>query len=79
MSTTVNVTIPIEAAAAAELGDPRKREAVGRIVSRILRREADDDLLLEVMERLGADARAKGLTAEILETELAAHKSERRR
>ncbi|MGA9865952.1 MAG: hypothetical protein WBQ75_05870 [Acetobacteraceae bacterium] len=79
MSTTVNVTIPVEATAAAELGDPRKREAVGRIVSRILRREPDHDLLLQAMERLGVDARVKGLTPEILETELAAHKSERRR
>jgi len=79
MSTTVNVTIPVEATAAAELGDPRKREAVGRIVSRILRREPDHDLLLQAMERLGVDARVKGLTPEILETELAAYKSERRR
>jgi hypothetical protein len=37
MTRTVEVAIPVEAEAAAALTDMRRREAVGRIVSRILR------------------------------------------
>jgi len=37
MAGIVEVVIPVEAEAAAVLRDSRKREAVGRIVSRILR------------------------------------------
>ena len=79
MVSTVEVVIPVEAEAAAALTDSRKREAVGRIVSRILRPQPDLDPLLEAMERLGADAKAKGLTPATIESELAAHKSERTR
>jgi hypothetical protein len=61
------------------LSDTRKREAVGRIVSRILRPHPDHDLLVEAMGRLGADAHAKGLTDEAINAELAAHKAERTR
>jgi hypothetical protein len=79
MADTVDIVIPVEAAAAAALTDERKREAVGRIVSRILRPQPGHDLLLEVMQQLGAEAKARGLTAETPETELAAHKVERTR
>jgi hypothetical protein len=75
----VDVVIPVEAEAAAALSDIRKREAVGRIVSRILRPHPDHDPLVEAMERLGADAQAKGLTDEAIDAELAAHKAERTR
>ncbi len=66
----------MEAQAAAALTDRRKREAVGRIVSRILRPQPDHDPLLDAMERVSADAKAKGLTPETLEAELAARKAE---
>jgi len=70
MAGVVDVVIPVEAEAAAALTDTRKREAVGRIVSRILRPQPGHDPLLEAMERLSADAKAKGLTSETLEAEL---------
>ena len=79
MTGIVEVVIPVEAEAAAALTDTRKREAVGRIVSRILRPLPDHDPLLDAMERLSTDATAKGLTPETLEAELAAHKAERTR
>jgi len=79
MPDTVDVAIPVEADAAAALTDRRKREAVGRIVSRILRPRPGQDPLLDAMDRLGADAKAKGLTPAILRSELKAHKIERRR
>ena len=71
----VDVVIPVDAEAAAALSDERKREAVGRIVSRILRPQPDHDPLVEAMERLGADAQTKGLTNEAIDAELAAHKA----
>ncbi len=37
MNDTVDVTIPVEPEAAAALADVRNREAVGRLVSRVLR------------------------------------------
>jgi hypothetical protein len=74
----VDVVISVEAETAAALSDTRKREAVGRIVSRILRPHPDHDLLVDAMGRLG-DAHAKGLTDEAINAELAAHKAERTR
>lgn len=77
MAGMVDVIIPVEAEAAAALSDNRKREAVGRIVSRILRPHPDHDPLVEAMERLAAHAQAKGLTDEMIDAELVAHKAER--
>jgi hypothetical protein len=37
MDKTVDATIPVEPEVAAALADPRNREAVGRLVSRVLR------------------------------------------
>jgi hypothetical protein len=60
MAGIVEFVIPVEAGAAAALTDSRKREAVGRIVSRILRPQPDHDPLLEAMKRLSADAKGQG-------------------
>ncbi len=76
MADVVDVVIPVEAEAAALL-DARKRAAVGRIVSRILIAQAGHDPLMDALDRLGADSKAKGLTPELLEAELAAHKAKR--
>lgn len=79
MPNTIDVPIPVDPEAASALQDARKREAIGRIVSRILRPYPGQDPMLDAMQRLSADAKAKGLTPEILEAELAAHKAERSR
>jgi hypothetical protein len=79
MPEIVDVAIPVEAEAAQVLADARKREAVGRIISRLLRPQPGQDPLLDAMRRLSADASAKGLTPEILERELADHKAGRSR
>ena len=79
MANLVEVPIPMEPDAAADLTDERKRAAVGRIISRLLRPTPDHDPLLQAMDELGSAATAQGLTAERLEAELAAHKRERRR
>jgi hypothetical protein len=80
MDSTVDVTIPVEAQVAPDLHDISKRAAIGRLVSRLLRREREQntDLLFRAMERLAASAEAEGLTDDILEQELAAYNAERR-
>jgi hypothetical protein len=80
MDTTVDVTIPVETAVAAELRDDRTRAAVGRLVSRVLQRQRREtlDRLFAAMERLGAEAEARGLTDEILAAELDGYNAERR-
>ena len=80
MDTTVDVTIPVETAVAAELRDDRTRAAVGRLVSRVLQRQRREtlDRLFAATERLGAEAEAHGLTDEILAAELDAYNAERR-
>ena len=81
MDHTVDVTIPVDARAASELRDARTREAIGRLISRVLQRRRGEHVeqLFAAIEQLGADSEAKGLTDEILEQELAAYNAERRR
>lgn len=76
---TIEVPIPLDEIAADALrADPVKRAAIGRLVSDWLRPEGRAARLVAAMDRLGDDARAKGLTDEILNEELAAYNQERR-
>lgn len=77
MPDTISVTIDVEPAAAAVLGDDAKRAWLGRIVSRMLQ-PASVDRLVQVMDAISIEARRRGLTDEILEAELAAYNAERR-
>src|SRR5713101_7853287 len=78
MDKTVDVTIPVEPEAAAALADARNREAVGRLVSRVLRPRSGPSPLAEAIAELKAEARAAGLTDAEIEAELAAYNAERR-
>ncbi len=78
MDKTVDITIPVEPEVAATLQDASRREAVGRIVSRLLRPKAGTDPLIEAILRLKNDAHERGLSDAIVEAELAAYNSERR-
>jgi hypothetical protein len=75
---TVDVTIPVEPEAAAALADARNREAVGRLVSRVLRPRAGPSPLAQAIAEMKANARAAGLTDADIDAELAAYNSERR-
>jgi hypothetical protein len=75
---TVEVTIPVEAEAAAALADARNREAVGRLVSRVLRPRAGPSPLAQAIAELKAEARAVGLSDADIDAELAAYNAERR-
>ena len=75
---TVDVTIPVEPEAAAALADARNREAVGRLVSRILRPASGPTPLAQAIAEMKADARAAGLSDADIDAELAAYNAERR-
>lgn len=78
MPETVEIAIPVDANAAAALKDADTRAFIGEIVSRMLRQQTNEQLF-DLIARLKADARARGLTDEIIDQELAAHKAERRK
>jgi len=78
MDKTVDVTIPVEPEVAAALVDARNREAVGRLVSRVLRPRSGPNPLAAAIAKLKADARAAGLTDADIDTELAGYNAERR-
>jgi hypothetical protein len=78
MADTVDVTIPVEPAAAATLADARNREAVGRLISRVLRPRSGPSPLAEAIAEMKADARVAGLTDAEIDAELAAYNAERR-
>ncbi len=76
---TVDVTIPVDEAAAAEFETPEQRARIGRLVTQLLRPSKDVDLLEVLLEKMSRNAAARGLTDEEVDAELAAHKAERRR
>ena len=78
MDETVEVTIPVEPKAAAALADARYREAVGRLVSRVLRARSGPSPLARAIAELKAEARAAGLSDPDIDAELAACDAERR-
>jgi hypothetical protein len=78
MDKTVDVTIPVEPEAAAALADERNRQAVGRMVSRVLRPGSGPTPLARAIAEMKADAGAAGLTDADIDAELAAYNAERR-
>ena len=76
MDNTVDVTIPVEPEAAA-LADVRNREAVGRLISRVLRPHSGPSPLAQTIAEMNADARAAGLTDADIDAELAAYNAQR--
>jgi len=78
MTTLIVVAIPVEEKVAAKLRDPQQRAAVGRMLSRMLEPDAGVDRLMGAIERLKADAHARGLTDALVDEELDAYNAERR-
>ena len=78
MPDTVSVTIDVEPAAAAVLGDPRTRAAVGRLVSRVLTPHPGPSELAQAITAAKAEARSAGLTDSEIDAELEAYNAERR-
>ncbi len=78
MDSMVDVTIPVEPEAAVALADARNREAIGRLVSRVLRPRSGPSPLAQAIAEMKADARAAGLTDADIDADLAAYNAERR-
>ncbi len=78
MRSTVTVTLEVEKSAAAALGDPRTRAAMGRLVSRVLNPSPGPSPLAQAIAEAKTEARAAGLTDSDIDAELAAYNSERR-
>ena len=78
METMVEVMIPVEPEVAAALADARNREAIGRLVSRVLRPRSGPSPLAQAIAEMKVDARAAGLTDADIDAELAAYNAERR-
>ena len=64
MNQVAKIEIPVEAETAAALSDARRREAVGRLVDRMVRPTRDDDPLAAILEATARQAREEGLTDE---------------
>ena len=78
MDDTVDVTIPVDPAAAAALTDARNRKAVGQLVSRVLRPRSGPTPLAQAIAEMKVAARAAGLTDADVDAELAAYNAQRR-
>ncbi|HEX5327383.1 MAG TPA: hypothetical protein VFW75_11995 [Acetobacteraceae bacterium] len=78
MPDAVSVTLEVEPGAAAALGDPRTRAAMGRLVSRVLNPRPGPGGLAQAIAAAKAEARAVGLTDADIDAELAAYNAERR-
>lgn len=78
MANLVEVAIPVEEKVAAKLRDPQRRAAVGRMLSRMLEPDAGVNRLMAAIDRLKADAQARGLTDALVDEELDAYNAARR-
>ena len=77
MNQVAKIEIPVEAATAAALSNARTREAVGRLVDRLVRPGADDALTM-VLRRTATVAQESGLTGADIEADLAEYNAEHR-
>jgi hypothetical protein len=77
MNDTVDVTLPVERAAAEALASPARREAAGRVLSGLLKAGRLGDILAEAIADAKREARAAGLTDPDIDAELAEWRAER--
>jgi len=78
MDNTVDVTIPVDPEVAAALSDLRNREAVGRLISRVLNPRPGPGPLARAIAELKAEVKAAGLSDADIDAELATYNAERR-
>ena len=77
MNEVIRIEIEVAAETARALADPRRREAVGRLVDRLVR-PGGSDPLAALLDATAAEARALDVTDEDVAAELAAYNAERR-
>ena len=76
MTKVSKIEIPVQAETALALSDPRRLEAIGRLVDLLIQSDADDPLTA-LFKRTSAEAEAAGLTEADIDAELAAYNAER--
>jgi len=76
MNDTIEVSIPVDAEAAAALSDARNRRAVGKLISRVLHPTSGASPLARAIADLQAEVKAAGLTDADIDAELAAFNAE---
>ncbi len=79
MNGVVKIEIPVEPETARALGDPRRAQAIGRLVDRLVRPTAGDDALVAILEATRGAAHEAGLADQDIDAELAAYRAERQR
>lgn len=77
MTEMAKIELLVQASTAEALSDARKREAIGRLIDRLVH-PAGNDPLIALFEKTAAEAQAAGLTDAEIEAELAAYNTERR-
>ncbi len=77
MNQLSKIEITVEEATAVALSDARRREAIGRLVDRLVKPGADDPLLA-LFDRTAAEADKAGLTEGSVSAELTNYNAERR-
>lgn len=77
MDSRVDVLIPVDAEAAQALQSAEQREAMGRLISQVIRQRSVEALATEIAA-LKREAHANGLTDEDVDEELKAWRAERR-
>ena len=79
MDGEVMIEIPVSAAAAEALSNKAKARAIGALISDMVAPSpSKNDRLFTLSREIKAEARAKGLTDEMIDEELAAYNAERR-
>ena len=78
MTTLIDIPIPVDAEAAAALSDVRNRQAVGRLLSRLLHPRPGADRLAVAIAELKAEVVASALTDEQIDAELEKYNREMR-
>ena len=76
MGSTVDVVIPVDAETARLLSSSARREAVGRYLGSLLSGQGGASALAEAIADAKQEARANGLTDEVIDAELEAWRAE---
>ena len=78
MDQTIEVPIPLDAETAKTLDSPARREALGRYLNGLMRTGRLRDALAEAIGEAKREARASGLTDDVVDAELAAWRADRK-
>ncbi len=78
MANTIDVLIPIDAEVAGALDNPARREAAGRYLSGLLKKDGIRRVPGAAIADLKQEAHATGLTDDDVDAEIAAWRAERR-